>query len=231
VRTGAAVAIVEDHPLYRIALEEVVRSTSALELVGSFAEGFAALDAIRRLQPAGALVDLRLPDMSGVDLIRAVRKAGLRTRLVVLSASCEQGDVYGALAAGADGYLTKDASGDAIAAALRTALRGGNVLAPGLEGTILAAIQRRESQADDELSAREIQVLGLAAEGQAAPKIASELHISAGTVRTHFANIYEKLGVHDRAGAVMEAVRRGILPVASQSGYASTSRRAASTSS
>ena len=210
----SSVLIVEDHPLYRLAVAEVLRSEPMLELVGSFADGMAGLAAIRERQPQAAIVDLSLPGLDGTALIRAVREARLRTRLLVVSASTDEGDVYRALAAGADGYLSKDASPEAIRSAIRSVVEGGHVLAPGLDSVVVTAIHRYAIRDDDELTAREIEILALAADGFGASEIATRLHIAVGTVKTHFANIYEKLGVRDRAAAVMEGVRRGALPVA-----------------
>jgi two-component system, NarL family, nitrate/nitrite response regulator NarL len=211
VSERTSVLIAEDHPLFRGALEEAVRSRPDLELVGTAEDGRAAIEEIRRLEPEVALVDMRMPELDGSQVLNAVVRDGLSTRVLFLSTHTESALVYDLLASGASGYLDKTSSADEVCNAIAAASRGQTVLSDSIESEVLQQIRLRGNASETKLTAREHEVLRLVADGLTAPEIAPRLYIEASTVKTHLQNIYEKLGVSERAAAVAEGMRRGLL--------------------
>ena len=205
------VLVAEDHPLYLEALASAIRRAPDLELVGEAADGRAALEAVLELEPDVALLDLRMPGLDGMQVLNAIVREGLRTRVVFLSAHVDGATVYAALGAGAYGYLSKLAGPDVLYEAIAVVARGGTVLPTELQGGIAAEIRSRAEGDRPLLTDRERQVLGLVADGCSAPAMATRLHLSQGTVKSHLQHLYQKLGVSDRAAAVAEAMRRGLL--------------------
>ena len=205
------VYVVEDHPVFREAVGRAVSGHPGLELAGSSADGLEALDEIREPKPAVVLLDQRLPSMSGMEILRAIQRDGSATRVVMLTADSSSAFVYDALKLGASGFLTKAATIDAICDAVTIAARGATVLAPEVQSGLAGELRSRELRQRTVLSEREAQVLALIADGLTAPAIAKQLYISPSTVKTHVQNLFEKLEVSDRAAAVAEAMRRGLL--------------------
>lgn len=204
--------IADDHPLYRDGVARAIRARPDLELVGTAADGREALDGIRRLQPDVALIDVRMPGLDGRGVLGAVQREGLSARVILLSASVESETVYEALAAGARGYLSKDADAGQIGDAIAAVARGETVLAREVQSALATQIQRQaQSTGRPALSAREQEVLRLVAEGRSTPEIGARLHLSPATVKGHLQTLYEKLGVSERAAAVAEGMRRGLL--------------------
>jgi two-component system nitrate/nitrite response regulator NarL len=182
-----------------------------LELVGSAGNGREALDAIRELRPDVALLDVKMPELDGMAVVRAVSRDELPTRVVFLSAYVDSAVAYRALAEGAVGFLSKEASSEAVCDAITAAARGETVLSPEVQSGIADEIRLRSAPERLSLSARESEVLALIAEGLSAPDIGKRLHLSPATVKGHLQSLYEKLGVSERAAAVAEAMRRGLL--------------------
>lgn len=211
-RDRVTVLVADDHPLFREGIARAVRGRPELELVGEETEGREALEAIRRLAPDVAVVDLRMPGLDGIAIANAVTRDGLATRILVLSAFTEPRLVYEAVAAGAAGYLSKDADREDVLDAVSAVARGESRIEPRLQRALFDQL-RQHAHADDRptLSPRESEVLRLMAEGMSAPAIGRELHLATATVKSHQAHVYEKLGVSDRAAAVAEAMRRGLL--------------------
>jgi two-component system nitrate/nitrite response regulator NarL len=149
--------------------------------------------------------------MSGMEILRAIQRDGSATRVVMLTAESSSAFVYDALKLGASGFLTKAATIDAICDAVAIAARGATVLAPEVQSALAGEVRSRELRQRTVLSDREAQVLALIADGLTAPAIAKQLYISPSTVKTHVQNLFEKLEVSDRAAAVAEAMRRGLL--------------------
>jgi two-component system, NarL family, nitrate/nitrite response regulator NarL len=206
------VVVADDHPLFREGIERAVRERPDLELVGSAADGREALAHIRELAPRVAVLDLRLPGLDGLQVLNAVTRDKLPTRVLILSASGDAELVYRAVQGGAAGYFRKEADRQAILDAIAAVARGSTVIEPALQAGVFDQIRVRS--ATDErpiLTAREREVLALMAEGHSGPQIADRLIIALPTVKTHQARLYEKLGVSDRAAAVAEAMRRGLL--------------------
>jgi two-component system nitrate/nitrite response regulator NarL len=205
------VYLADDHPLFLEGIVRAVRERPCLELVGSATNGQEALAGLRGLGPEVAVLDVRMGGLSGREILATARREGLQTRVLFLSAYLEDDLVYGALAAGAAGYLSKEMDRDAILDAVVAAARGEVVLSPEVQTGVAREIQRRETLTRPRLTARELEILALAAQGSSTPEIAEGLHVSAATVKTHLQNAYDKLGVTDRTSAVAVALRRGLL--------------------
>jgi two-component system, NarL family, nitrate/nitrite response regulator NarL len=206
------VVVADDHPLFREGIERAVRERPDLELVASAADGREALARIRELTPRVAVLDMRLPGLDGLQVLNAVTRDALHTRVLILSASGDPELVYRAVQGGAAGYFRKEADRQAILDAIAAVARGATVIEPGLQAGVFDQISDRATSEDRPiLTAREREVLTLMAEGASGPQIADRLIIALPTVKTHQARLYEKLGVSDRAAAVAEAMRRGLL--------------------
>ena len=196
------VVIADDHPVYRRGLAEALRACPELEVVGEAEDGAGALAELRRLAPDVAVVDLQLPDMDGIAVAETAGREGLATRVVILSARQERVLVERALAAGVCAYLPKVGPAthlcDTLLAVARGHLPAGTRAAADVAGR-------------PALTRRELEVLRLTADGRSAPEIAQALALSTATVKTHLQHVYEKLGVSERAAAVAQAIRLGLL--------------------
>jgi two-component system nitrate/nitrite response regulator NarL len=206
------VLIADDHPLFREGLARAVGQRPEFELAGEAHDGREALEQIRALAPDVAILDVRMPGLPGLEVLEALGREHLPTHVLILSAASDSAIVYAAIAAGAAGYLSKDADREAICDAISAIARGGRVLDPALQAGMFHEIHAREVDgARPVLSDREQQILRLTADGLTAPAIGKRLFLSTATVKTHLSHIYEKLGVNDRAAAVAEAMRRRLL--------------------
>jgi two-component system, NarL family, nitrate/nitrite response regulator NarL len=206
-----SVLVADDHPVFRQGLVDAIKRRPDLELAGEADTGRAALEAIRRLKPDVALIDIKMPALDGIQVVRAVVRDQLPTRVLFLSAYLERQTIYQAVEAGARGYLSKDSNAGAICDAVAAVARGQMVLAPETQAAIAEEIRERTPAEPNPLSQREREILSLTAEGRSASDIALLLYLSPATVKTHLRRIYQKLGVSDRAAAVAEAMRRGLL--------------------
>lgn len=206
------VLIADDHPLFREAIVAVIAKHPQFELVAQEADGRAALERIRELSPDVALIDVRMPELDGSDVLGTLRSEGRTTAVVFLSAFLDSKTVYDAVASGASAYLSKEADGAEIVAAIEAAARGETILGPEVQTGLAEQIRlRAESDAKPRLSEREHEILQLIAQGLSAPDIAQRIHLSTATVKTHLQHLYEKLGVSERAAAVAEGMRRGLV--------------------
>jgi two-component system, NarL family, nitrate/nitrite response regulator NarL len=210
-RRRVRVLAADSHPLYREAVGIAIRQRPELELVGQAREGREALDAIGAEQPDVAVVDQALRGLTAEQVLNAVGRDGLPTRVLIMASEPEPGTVYAAIAKGAAGYLTKYADARELCDAIAAIARGRTVLAPELQTGIAGEIRLRAVHDRPFLSAREQEILKLVAEGVTAPAIGGRLHLSTATVKTHLQHVYEKLDVCERAAAVAEAMRRGLL--------------------
>ena len=198
--------IVDDHPIVRDGLRGVFAAEPDLEVVGEAADG---AEALRRAGEADVvLMDLRMPGMGGVEAITKLRDTAPGVRVLVLTTFDTDSDVLPAIEAGATGYLLKDAPRDELVRAVRSAHRGESVLAPSVAGRLMGRVRR---PSDGALSKREREVLALIADGTTNREAARKLFVSEATIKTHLLHIYDKLGVRDRAAAVGEAYKRGLL--------------------
>ncbi|MHB8659826.1 MAG: response regulator [Solirubrobacteraceae bacterium] len=205
------VILADDHPLFRDGLARRIRERSELELIGGASDGAEALSVIRELRPDVAVLDIRMPRVDGIRVTETVARDQPATKLVILSAYLESALVFKALAAGARAFLSKEADRREVCEAIIAVARGEVVLPPGLHSGLVGEIHARGATDAPSLTIREREVLALVAAGDSAPEIARRLHLSTGTVKTHLQHLYEKLKVNDRAAAVAEAMRRGLL--------------------
>ncbi|MGI8690142.1 MAG: response regulator [Thermomicrobiales bacterium] len=200
--------IVDDHPIVRDGLRGVFADDPDFVVAGEAGDGAEAVALAGHLRVDVVLMDLRMPTMSGVEAIRLLRQTVPATRVLVLTTFETDSDVLPAIEAGATGYLLKDAPRDELIRAVRAASRGETVLSPSVAGRLLGQVRK---PANDALSEREREVLTLIANGATNREAAGRLFVSEATIKTHLLHIYEKLGVRDRAAAVGEAYRRGLL--------------------
>jgi two-component system nitrate/nitrite response regulator NarL len=205
------VLIADDHPLFRDAVEDAIKDRPDLQLVGTAENGRVALEKIRRLRPDVAVLDMRMPELDGAKVLNAVVRDGIPTRVLFLSTHTESGMVYDLIARGAAGYIDKVSSAEEICNAIAAVSRGQTVLSESLEGGVLQQIRLKGGDPDTKLTTRELEVLRLVAEGHSAPEIATRLYIEPSTVKSHLQNVYDKLGVSERAAAVAEGMRRGLV--------------------
>ena len=205
------VLVADDHPLYREAVVRAVRARPEFELIGQVADGRAALGVIRDAAPDIAVLDVEMPSLGGVDVVRAVNRDALGTKIVLLSAHLESDTVYSAIAEGVRAYLSKAWPAERICDALLAVARGEVILPEEIQAGLAAAIRSNAGPGRVHLTPREQDVLRGLAAGKSAPAIAGELHLSTATIKTHLKTLYEKLGVSDRAAAVAEAMRGGLI--------------------
>ena len=200
--------IVDDHPVVRDGLRGMFAGDERFRVLGEAADGHEALAVARAVQPDVVLMDLRMPGMDGVTAIRALSEQGSTARVLVLTTYDTDSDVLPAIRAGATGYLLKDTPRAELFRAVSAAHRGESVLSPAVAGRLMGELR---SPAREELSQRELEVLGLIAPGCTNRETATRLFISEATVKTHLLHAYAKLGVRDRAAAVAAAYARGLL--------------------
>lgn len=206
------VLIADDHPVFRDGLRALVARAADLELVGEATTGTEAVAMASLTGPAIVLMDLRMPEMSGIEATRRIVEADPTVRVVVLTMSEEDDSLFAAMRAGARGYLPKDADSDELLTAIRAASRGEVIFGASIARRITAFFGGPRAAADPfpELTDRESEILELVAEGQPNPVIASRLGISDKTVRNHVANVFNKLQVADRAQAIVRAREAGL---------------------
>jgi DNA-binding NarL/FixJ family response regulator len=204
--------IVDDHPVVRGGIRGMFEGDPQFEVLGEAVNGAQAVDLARALGPDVILMDLRMPGMDGVTAIKELVRIGVTARVLVLTTYDTDRDVLPAIEAGATGYLLKDTGRDELVHAIHTAARGEAVLSPSVATRLLGQVRTPV----EALSARELEVLKLVAGGATNREAAAKLFISEATVKSHMLHIYTKLGVNDRAAAVGEAFRRGLLTVDSR---------------
>lgn len=197
--------LVDDQTVVREGLRQLVESEPAFKVVAEAATAAEATQMAKRFRPDVVLLDLKLPDGSGLDAARQMLAGSDPPAVLILSTYTDAALVKSALELGAAGYIPKTASFAEIAAAIRTAVGGGVVLHPSLAGKLA----RRSNEA--ELNPQEIEMLKLLAAGLAYGEIGATLFLSERTVRRHMSLLFDKMGVQSRAQAVAEAMRRGVL--------------------
>jgi two-component system nitrate/nitrite response regulator NarL len=195
----------------RDGLLRAVAERPTLQVVGSAGDGREALDSIRRCEPDVALLDVKMPGLDGIEVVRALTRDGLRTRALLLTAYVDSAVAYRALAEGAAGFISKESSAAVVCDAIAAVHRGETVMSPEVQTGLAQEIRMRAGRDQIALSPREREVLVLIADGLSAPDIGRQLHLSPATIKGHLQNLYEKLGVSERAAAVAEAMRRGLL--------------------
>jgi DNA-binding NarL/FixJ family response regulator len=212
---GVRIILVDDHELYRAGLRTILSGRGAT-VAGEAVTGEAGVDLALQHAPCLVLMDLRLPGMDGIAATRAIADKRDDVRVLALSVSDEPDDVVGAIVAGACGYLVKGGSLDEIVGAVATAARGEAAVSPSAAAALVDRLRDRgrdDTQPADafDLTAREIDVLRLIADGRDNAQIGVELSISPKTVKNHISNIFTKLGIENRVQAAVYAVRAGFL--------------------
>jgi DNA-binding NarL/FixJ family response regulator len=202
------VLLVDDHPVVREGLRAILEAEPDICVLGTCGSGAEAVCQAASLRPDVVLMDLRLPELDGVEATRQIVAAG-SAAVLVLTTYDNDADIVRALAAGAIGYLLKDCSRTELTRGVRAAARGETILAP-LVATRLAA--RARGPAPPQLTPREVQVLRCVAEGLSNPDIGRRLFIGEATVKSHLTRIFDKLEVSDRTAAVTVAMASGVLP-------------------
>ena len=199
------VLLVDDHPVVRSGLAGLLGEEPDIEVVGEASDGAEGVSLARDLTPDLVLMDLRMPGMDGASATAEITAAG--GRVLVLTTYDTDADILRAVEAGATGYLLKDTPREQLVDAVRAAARGETVLAPPIAAKLM-----RQVRGHDQLTPREIEVLGLVGRGLSNGDIARELFIGEATVKTHLLRIFDKLDVDDRTRAVTVAMERGYLP-------------------
>jgi len=198
---------VEDHPVFREGLSTVIGSQSDMLLVAQAANAADALAEFRRHRPDITLMDLRLPDTNGTDALIAIREEFPEARIIMLTTSDSDGEIQRALKAGASAYILKSMPKDELLAVIRSVHSGKRHVPPDVAARIA------EHMGEEDLTARELEVLRLIHDGYRNKQIADQLAIAETTVNFHIKNIVDKLGANDRTHAVTIALRRGLLQV------------------
>lgn len=202
------VLIVDDHPIVRNGLRGAFADVPDIEVAGEAGDGRQGVAEAVRLGVDVVLMDLRMPEMDGVRAIVELGRTAPSVRVLVLTTFDSESDVLPAIEAGAAGYLLKDVPPEDLVRAVRDAHRGQSVLAPSAARQLMGAVRRPTGLA---LSDRELEVLQLVADGASNREAARQLFISEASIKTHLQHVYDKLDVRDRAAAVGEGYRRGLL--------------------
>ncbi len=208
------VLIIDDHALFRDGLQGLLEQRG-IEVAGSVASGAEGIELTEELKPDIVLLDLRMPDMGGLEVLQKLKANKSAIPVVMLTTSNEESDLIKSLRSGAQGYLLKDMEPDELVSALRDIENGKNVVAQDLTDALARMVQGDTNIADEEgpfsnLTPREMEILCLLAEGQSNKLIARNLGISDGTVKLHVKAILRKLGIHSRVEAAVIAVEQGL---------------------
>jgi DNA-binding NarL/FixJ family response regulator len=210
------VLVVEDHDLFREGLCMLLER-HGMTVVGDADNGHTAVELATRLLPDVVLMDLGLPQLSGIEAIKSIAATAPTIHTIVLTMSRDGDDVLEALLAGASGYLLKGTSPESLVRGIRAAVEGDSLLSPGVAAKLLGVVRARAQRDGDGsavaslLSEREVDVLRLLAVGKQNADIARELYLSPHTVRNHISNILSKLGIHNRTEATAVAIRAGLV--------------------
>ena len=204
------VLVADDHPAMRRALARLVSDDDAFELVAEAIDGDSALDLIESLAPDVALLDVRMPGRDGLELLRTLTAGGSPVRVLLISGYEDGAIAHQAISRGAAGFLSKDSEEAEIREAILDVARGRSVLSRSLQSSVLDQIRQR-LPGRPPLSGRERELLELAAAGASNNEIAQRLSLSPNTVKTYWQRLYEKLGASDRASAIAEALRTGLV--------------------
>jgi len=214
------VLVVDDHALFRRGLQMVLEQEPDIEVVGEASDGSEAVETAAEKLPDIVLMDVRMPKRGGIDACTAIHDVAPSTKIIMLTISDEEADLYDAIKAGAMGYLLKEISIEEVASAIRAVHGGQSLISPSMASKLLTEFAAMVKKTDDKqqvpaprLTDREMEVLKLVARGLNNRDIAKELFISENTVKNHIRNILEKLQLHSRMEAVVYAVREKLLEI------------------
>jgi DNA-binding NarL/FixJ family response regulator len=213
------VLIADDQALFRRGLYVVLGTEENIEVVAEAEDGEQAIAKAEEMAPDVVLMDVRMPRVNGIEAASRIRETLPSTKILMLTVSDEEDDLYEAIKAGANGYLLKEISVEEVASAIRAVVQGQSLISPSMASKLLnefnslarQAADRREQLPAPVLTARELEVLKLVARGMSNRDVADQLYISENTVKNHVRNILEKLHLHSRMEAVMYAVRKRLL--------------------
>ena len=208
--TPIRIMVVEDHPIVRQGLVALMNVVDGVEVVGEAADGLEAIREFEARNPDVTLIDLRLPKMSGVEVIQRIRASHAQARFIVLTTYDGDEDIYRALQAGARAYLLKGMTVEVLISAIRSVHAGKSIIPPAI------AQKLAERMATEPLTQREQEVLEEIVCGKSNKEIGAALDISEATVKTHINNLLGKLGVEDRTQAVTAAIQRGLVQLDSK---------------
>ncbi|MDZ7675277.1 MAG: response regulator transcription factor [Acidimicrobiales bacterium] len=214
------VMICDDHALFRRGLLMVLETEDDIEIVAEVEDGQEAIDRVADEIPDVVLMDVRMPEVDGIEATRLIVERAPTARIIMLTVSDEESDLYAAIKAGATGYLLKEIAIEEVADAVRAVVAGQSPINPSMASKLLTEFTNLAKRADEKssvptprLTDRELEVLGFVAQGQSNREIAGGLFISENTVKNHVRNILEKLHLHTRMEAVMYAVRENLLDI------------------
>jgi DNA-binding NarL/FixJ family response regulator len=214
------VMICDDHALFRRGLVMVLEAEDDIEVVAEAEDGDDAIAKAADVVPDVILMDVRMPSVSGIDATRSIAELVPNAKILMLTVSDDESDLYDAIKAGATGYLLKEISIEEVAAAVRAVVAGQSLISPSMASKLLTEFtslakraEERSSVSSPRLTDRELEVLRLVAQGKSNREIAGDLYISENTVKNHVRNILEKLHLHTRMEAVMYAVREKLLEI------------------
>ena len=210
------ILIADDHPVVREGLISMIKRESDFQVVGEAINGVEAVRKTRELKPDIVLMDLRMPELDGVEAIRQISSSDPSIKFIILTTFSDDEYIFRGIEVGARAYLLKDAPREDLFKAIRAVNRGESLIQPVVASKVLsrfAELSRQVQTPTELLSEREIEVLKLVAQGNANKEIAAELNITDSTVKTHVSSIFQKLNARDRTDAVMQAVKRGIIKI------------------
>ena len=206
------VLLVDDHRMVREALCEVLRKIPDVEVAGEAGSAAEALELARHLTPDVIVLDIRLPDVNGIEVAARLRDAGSAAKIVALSAFADKRFVTAMLRSGASAFVTKSAAGTELVRAIRAVAANQGYFSPDIAGALVSELRGRSTEGEAApLARREREVLRLIAEGLRSPMIAEQLHVSVATVEVHRRNIMRKLGLRTVAELTKHAIREGIV--------------------
>jgi two-component system NarL family response regulator len=212
------VVVCDDHALFRHGLVRVLGDEDRVQVVGEAADGESAIRTVQEVTPDVVLMDVRMPRLNGIEATRAISETVPAAKVIMLTVSDDEDDLFEAVKAGAAGYLLKEISIDEVGSAIRCVVSGQSLISPSMAAKLLTEFttlarkaEERQSVPVPRLTERELEVLRLVAQGLSNREIAGELYISENTVKNHVRNILEKLHLHSRMEAVVYAVREKLL--------------------
>ena len=209
--TEIRIVVVDDHTLFRRGLVSLLSEMQSFQVVGEVSSGTEALDVIRNQHPDVVLLDVNMPELSGVETLVALRKANIQSPVLMLTISQHEEDLIGSIRAGANGYLLKNAEPETLRKTILDVVAGKSVLAPEITEQVFRMVRSGQVGVSGILSERELEVLRFLARGYTTAQTASKLVISENTVKTHVRHILNKLEVGNRAEAVAKAVQQGLI--------------------
>jgi DNA-binding NarL/FixJ family response regulator len=210
------ILIADDHPVVREGLISMIKREPDFKIVGEATNGIEAVSKTKELKPDIVLMDLRMPELDGVEAIRQISVTVPATKFIILTTYSDDEFIFKGIEVGARAYLLKDAPREDLFKAIRAVYRGESLIQPVVASKVLnrfAELSRQAQVPAEILSEREIEVLTLVAKGDANKAIAAQLHITDSTVKTHISSIFQKLSARDRTEAVMQAIKKGIIKI------------------